>query len=105
MTQQHSCFNCHHIIDDCEYGDYGSTLSIHWDCGKRGEELPEDADFPFDPAPKECFRLDFWHSEFCLELEDGSQEEMSRAYAKYEEWCKQEYAAVGPQASVATESA
>ncbi|MEK4355174.1 hypothetical protein MKX41_30765 [Paenibacillus sp. FSL R5-0475] len=92
MTQPHSCFNCHHIMDDCEYGDYGSTISTNWDCGKRGDELPEDADFPFDPAPKECFRLDFWHSEFCLELKDGSQEEMNNAYAKYEEWCKQEYA-------------
>lgn len=91
QAKANTCYECCHIVDDCEYGDYGSTISTHFYCSKKEEATTDDEKFPYDPAPKECFRLEFWHSEFCLELEDGSQEEMDRAYKKFQEWFEKEY--------------
>lgn len=79
----YSCMNCAHIVDDCEYGDYGSTTSIHFLCNER-QDVVEIEEFPFESVEGNCdkFLLSFWDTEFA-DLVDGSSESFDYAFDLY----------------------
>lgn len=62
-----TCHDCRYFEVDEEIGDYGQRYGCELGCkqhGGIGGEYSDKEDFPFQPAPKECFVIDFWKSAY-----------------------------------------